>query len=96
MTAIAKLEKDFSENVMGYSAIGIIVSTCIGAFAIMGTLSYGTGAWQMLLVFLSVSICSLHNAAILTVQKPQLIFKLFMISCIFNSVVVAITALASL
>ncbi len=88
MTTLAKFEQDFTENIMGYSAIGIIVSTCLGGFAIMQTLSYGHGWWQMLVVMISVILCTTHNAAILTVQKPKMILNLLIASSIVNSLII--------
>ena len=91
MTALAKLENDFTKNVMGYSALGIILSTCLGSIAVMGTLMHGNGLIQMSVVLLVVIICSMHNAAILTLQKPSLIFKLLVTSTIINSLIILFT-----
>jgi hypothetical protein len=88
MTLLANLEKDFTSNVMGYSAMGIILSTCLGSIAIMQTLSFGNGFFQMLIVLLCVMICSAHNAAILTVQNPKLIFKLLGASVLLNGIII--------
>ncbi len=88
MTALARFEQDFTQNIMGYSAIGIIVSTCVGGFAIMQTLSYGHGWLQMLIVMISVILCTTHNAAILTVQQPKMILKLLIASTVVNSLII--------
>jgi hypothetical protein len=88
MTALAKLEDDFAHNVIGYSAIGIILSTCIGSFAVMQTLSYGHGWLQMTIVMITVVLCSVHNAAILTVQKPRFIFHLLLASIAINALII--------
>ena len=88
MTALVRLQDDFAHNVIGYSAIGIIVSTCIGSFAVMQTLSYGHGWLQMSIVMVTVLLCSVHNAAILTVQKPRLIFHLLFASIIINALII--------
>lgn len=92
MNTLANLEKDFSNNVMGYSALGIILSTCLGSIAVMQTLTYGYGMFQMAIVLFTVMICSAHNAAILTVQKPSMIFKLLVASTI-SSVLIIIASL---
>jgi len=85
MTTLAKFEQDFTENVIGYSAIGIIVSTCLGSFAIMQILSYGHSFPQMLMVMVVVMLCGTHNAAILTVQKPHIILKLLIASSLVSA-----------
>lgn len=91
MTALVRLEKDFKENVMGYSALGIILSTCLGSIAILQILKFGHGLLYMALVMLCVTICTMHNAAILTVQKPALIFKLLVASTLINGLVIIAT-----
>ncbi|KAA1247542.1 hypothetical protein [Aquimarina sp. RZ0] len=85
MTLYAKINADFSENYIGYSALAIIASTCLGSIAIMTTLFDGNGPLQMFFVFLTVVVCSAHNAAILTVQKPKLVLDLLIISLVVNS-----------
>ncbi len=92
MATLAHLQKDFTKNIMGYSAMGIILSTCLGSIAIMQIMAYGNGFLQMALVLLVVAICSGHNAAILTVQKPKLIFNLLVWSTII-SVLIIVTSL---
>ncbi|WP_299315247.1 hypothetical protein [uncultured Aquimarina sp.] len=88
MTLYAKMNADFSENYIGYSALAIIASTCLGSVAIMSTLLAGNGFIPMLLVFLTVSVCSAHNAAILTVQKPKLVLDLLIVSLLVNSLII--------
>lgn len=88
MTAITKFQDDFSKNIMGYSALGMILSTCIGSIAVMAALMHGNSIGIMLVVLLTVSICSAHNAAILTLQKPALIFKLLVASVVINTLII--------
>ncbi len=88
MTLYAKINADFSENYIGYSALAIIASTCLGSIAIMTTLLNGNAPVQMFLVFLSVVVCSAHNAAILTVQKPKLVLDLLIASLIANALII--------
>ncbi len=84
MITYTQINTDFTENYIGYSALAIIASTCIGSIAIMTSLSDGNGLLQMTLVFLSVAVCSAHNAAILTVQKPKLVLNLLVASLVLN------------
>ncbi len=88
MTLYAKLNQDFSKNYMANSTLGIILSTCIGSIAVMTSLMQGNGFFQMLLVLLSVSICSIHNASILTLQKAELVFKILMLSILVNTLII--------
>ncbi|WGK64234.1 hypothetical protein [Croceiramulus getboli] len=88
MSTLAHLEKDFNDHIMGYSAIGIIISTCLGGIAVMEALTFGNGLVPMFFVLLAVSICAAHNAAILTVQKPTIIFRLLVASTVINSLII--------
>ena len=88
MTALANLQKDFIKNVSGYSSLGIVLSTCLGGLAILASLSMVDGLFAMALVLLSVIVCSVHNAAILTLQKPILIFRLLIISVVINGLII--------
>lgn len=94
MLLIRNLERDFTEHIMGYSALAIIISTCLGGIAIMGALSFGLGVMPMLLVLATIAICGAHNAAILTVQKPIIIYRLLLASILINSLIIAFTFLA--
>ena len=89
MTTLSKFQNDFTNNIIGYSAIGIILSTCLGSVAIMTTLMHGHTLLQIFFVMITVVFCSMHNASILTVQKPQLIFKLLIASTVVNTLIIA-------
>ena len=54
----------------------------------MYTLSIGNGILPMALVLLTVAVCSAHNAAILTVQKPIVIYRLLVVSTIVNLLII--------
>ncbi|ARN77815.1 hypothetical protein BST97_07265 [Nonlabens spongiae] len=89
-TLYAKINRDWNENFTGYSAIAIIASTCLGGFAIFSTMSYGYGILQYISVFMVVAACSIHNASILTVQKPKMVLNLFITSVIVSTVVMLV------
>ena len=89
MEYLMNLQKDFTKNVIGYSALGIILSTCLGSVAIYQIVPYGNGFLPMALILFVVAICSAHNAAILTVQKPSLIFKLLIASSVSSLLIIA-------
>lgn len=88
MTLYNKLSADFTENFIGNTALAIIVSTCIGSIAVYFTLMNGNSFAQMSMVFATVVVCSLHNASILTVQKPKLVFDLLILSIVLNSLLI--------
>jgi hypothetical protein len=88
MTTYSQLSQEFSKNHMGYSTLGIILSTCLGSIAILGTLMHGNGLVPMVFVFITVMLCSAHNTSILTVQKPSLIFNLLVTSTVVNTLII--------
>ncbi len=79
-TMYAKINQDWNQNFIGYSALAIILSTCVGSIAVMITMMQGHNLVQMIQVFFVVAACSVHNASILTVQKPSLVLKLLVAS----------------
>ncbi|TDQ31079.1 hypothetical protein [Zeaxanthinibacter enoshimensis] len=87
----AKLQQDYTRNVIGYSALGIILSTCLGSIAILRLLMGGSGLLEVFLIALVVTVCSAHNLAILTVQKPALIFRLLLISTVVSMLIIIAT-----
>lgn len=95
MTTYSQLSQEFSKNHIGYSTLGIILSTCLGSIAIMSTLIHGNGFVPMLFVFITVVLCSAHNAAILTVQKPSLIFNLLTASTVVNVLIISFNIILS-
>lgn len=87
-TMYAKINQDWNQNFLGYSALAIILSTCIGSIAVMTTMMQGHNLVQMIQVFFVVAACSVHNASILTVQKPSLVLKLLVASLAISIVTI--------
>ncbi|MEH6406384.1 MAG: hypothetical protein V7767_03810 [Leeuwenhoekiella sp.] len=88
MTLYQKLSNDFAHNYIGYSALGIVPSTTLGSVAVMTTLMHGHTFYQMAVVF-AIVVCSMsHTAAILTVQKPQVVFNLLLTSLAVSLMVI--------
>lgn len=87
-TMYAKMNEDWNQNFIGYSALAIILSTCIGSIAVMNTMMQGHNLVQMIQVFFVVAACSVHNASILTVQKPSLVLKLLVASLAISIVTI--------
>lgn len=85
-----KISRDWDENFIGYSALAIILSTCVGSIAVMTTMMQGNGIFQMIQIFLVVAACSAHNASILTVQKPKLVLQLLITSLLVSMMTILI------
>ncbi len=88
MTTFTQISTHWSKYFIGYSTLGIIISTTLGSLAILKTLMNGVSSFAMFLVFLSVVICSAHNTAILTVQKPKTVLYLLIASIFINVVII--------
>ncbi len=88
METLANIKNDFVKNIDGYSSLGIVLSTCLGGIAILYTLSISNGLFPMALVLLTIAVCSAHNAAILTVQKPIIIYRLLVLSTLVNLLII--------
>lgn len=86
-TLYAKISTDWNNHFVGYSALAIIVSTCLGSIAVMLTMMDGNAFPQMFQVFLVVAACNAHNAAILTVQKPKTVLNLLIVSILVSVLV---------
>lgn len=89
-TLYARINEDWNTNFIGYSAMAIIVSTCMGSFGIMSAMMYGSGMFQYISVFMVVAACSIHNASILTVQKPTTVLNLLIASIIISTLVMLV------
>lgn len=87
-TLYTKINTDWTQNFTSYSALAIIVSTCIGSAAVMSILMQGNTAANMFLVFLVVVGCNALNASILTVQKPKFVLNLLITSLIISTTVI--------
>jgi len=87
-TLYSRLNEQVKKDFMGFTALAIILSTCLGSIAIMFTLMNGNGLVQMAQVFFVVVVCSAHNASILTVQKPKVVFNLLILSVVVNSLLI--------
>ncbi|MGY5851524.1 hypothetical protein [Salegentibacter sp. F14] len=80
MKLYSSLLADFEETPLGYSTIGIIASSCLGSVAAMLILMQGHGFWDMLQLFVVVSVCMGFNAAILAQFKPKILFNALLLS----------------
>ncbi len=87
-TLYTRINQDWNENFIGYSALAIILSTCVGSIAIYTTMLQGNDFAQMAKVFFVVAACSAHNASILTVQKPSLVLRLLIISLVVSVITI--------
>lgn len=78
---------EFEKGVKGYSAIFIIAQSCLGSVAALYILMNGVEALQMAQLFLVTIVCMSYNAAVLSQQKPKIVFNLFIASILLSALV---------
>ncbi len=76
MTLYQKTLEDFQKGYLGFATLAIIGQSCLGGAAAMYILQKGTSFFQMFQLALVVIACSFVNGAILSQQKPKLVFNL--------------------
>jgi len=74
------LYKDFEDLFVGYSAIAVILSSCIGSAAAMVILMNGHDFFQMFQLFLVVVVCLGYNSTVLAQLKPKIVFNALILS----------------
>lgn len=78
MSAYQRVYGSFEQGFIGSCTICILVQSCIGSVAAMTILMGGTGLMQMVQLFFVVSACMLFNGAVLSQQKPRVVFNLLL------------------
>lgn len=85
--------EDFKENYLGYIALVVIGQSCLGSAAVMYVLKNGTSPTQMLQLTAVVIICMLVNGAVLSQQKPKIVFNLLLVSVLFSAFFIVLNTL---
>ncbi|MEW5674758.1 hypothetical protein ABGT15_00405 [Flavobacterium enshiense] len=80
MTLYQKTFEEFQEGYMGFTTLAVIGQSCLGGAAAMYILQNGVSFFQMVQLALVVIACSFVNGAILSQQKPKLVFNLIIVS----------------
>lgn len=84
------LYKDFESLYVGYSAVAIILSSCLGAAAAMVILMNGHDFLQMFQLFLVVAVCMIYMSSVLAQMKPKFVFNTLILSLAMSSILLAI------
>lgn len=80
------LYKDFEELYVGYSAVAIILSTCLGAAAAMVILMNGHDLLQMFQLFVVVAVCMTYMVTVLAQLKAKFVFNTLILSLVVSTV----------
>ncbi len=87
------LYKDFEELFVGYSAVAIILSSCLGSAAAMVILMNGHDFLQMFQLFLVVAVCLTYNAAIFAQMKSKFVFNMLILSLATSTLLLIINVI---
>lgn len=80
MQLYRNLLADFKEMSLGYSAMGIIASSCLGSVAAMLILMNGHTFFDMFQLFIVVVACMGFNTVVLAQFKPKVVLNALLIS----------------
>lgn len=78
------LYKDFENLYVGYSALAIILSSCVGAAAAMVILMNGHDFLQMTQLFIVVAVCMNYMASVLAQLKAKYVFNSLLVSLLVS------------
>ncbi len=84
------LLKDFEELYVGYSAVAIILSTCLGAAAAMVILMNGHDLIQMLQLFVVVAVCMIYMVTVLAQLSTKFVFNSLIVSLVTSTILLII------
>lgn len=90
MSLYQKMYNTFEKDYLMYAMAGVLVTSSVGAAGAMLALHQGHGLLQMIQVTLCAAGCMMFDAAILANRGPKTVFKLFWISIIISTIIVAI------
>lgn len=85
-----KLYKDFEDLFVGYSAVAIILSSCLGAASAMVILMNGHDLIQMFQLFVVVAVCMIYMVSVLAQMKPKFVFNTLILSLVVSSLLLLI------
>ncbi len=84
------LYKDFEDLFVGYSALAIILSTCVGAASAMVILMNGHDFIQMLQLFVVVAVCMIYMVTVLAQMKAKFVFNTLILSLLVSSILLLV------
>lgn len=76
MNTFHKYQLQFENAFFANCTLGILAQSCLGSIAAMAILQNGTSFIQMFQLFIVVASCMTFNGAVLSQQKPKVVFGL--------------------
>ena len=83
------LFQDFEDLFLGYSAVAVILSSCLGSAAAMVILMNGHDVSQMIQLFAVVVVCLGYNSTVLAQLRPKYVFNALVISLLVSTILIA-------
>ena len=87
MSTYQKYLNNYARGYMGYNTLAVLGQSCLGGITAMFVLQNGTSPVQMFQLFLVTILCSGFNGAVLSQQKPKVIFNLLIATVIANTII---------
>ena len=92
MSTYARVFGGFERGFMGITTVAVLAQSCLGGIAAMTVLMNGTSVGQMFQLFLVVCSCIGFNGAVLSQQKPKIVFNILIGGVIINLVIAAMNS----
>ena len=93
MSIYQKYLDNYARGYIGFNTIAVLFQSCWGSAAAMYVLQNGTSPLQMVQLFFVVILCMIFNAAVLSQQKPKVVFNLLIASVAINAIILVINIL---
>ncbi len=88
MKLYTKILNEYTEGIMGYSALTIILSTCLGSIAVMLVQMNGNSLSQILQLITVTCLCMFYNVTILSQQKPKISFNALLVGLFLITLII--------
>ncbi|WP_424493063.1 hypothetical protein [Salinimicrobium sp. GXAS 041] len=87
------LYEDFENLFVGYAALAIILSSCVGAAAAMLILMNGHDMVQMTQLLIVVGVCMWYMASVLAQMKPKFVFNSLIVSLVVSTILIFVNVM---
>lgn len=90
MSYYQKYLQDYKRGFMGFNTLGILALSILGSIAAMFVLQNGTSPAQMVQLFFVTIFCMSFNGAVLSQQKPKVVFNMLIATVLVTTIITLI------
>ena len=90
MSYYQKYLQDYTRGFMGFNTLGILGLSILGSIAAMFVLQNGTTPAQMIQLFFVTIFCMSFNGAVLSQQKPKVVFNMLIATVLVTTIITLI------